>query len=112
VRHALLLAQGYPIGPDHLHQAYIRTRPPVSSSEQTLSGYFTLLLTRARRGELTDARASMIEEMERELFTRAIEMAQGNQAKAARWLGVSRTTMREKLSHFGLHSPGDVHEGQ
>jgi DNA-binding NtrC family response regulator len=39
---------------------------------------------------------------ERELFSRAIQLAQGNQAKAARWLGITRTTMREKLSHFGL----------
>ena len=49
----------------------------------------------------------MIEEMERELFARAIQLAQGNQAKAARWLGVTRTTMREKLIHFGLHPTGE-----
>ena len=48
----------------------------------------------------------MIQEMERELFARAIQFAEGNQAKAARWLGVTRTTMREKLIHFGLHPTG------
>ena len=42
--------------------------------------------------------------MERELYARAIEVAHGNQAKAARWLGVTRTTMREKLTRFGLHA--------
>ena len=41
--------------------------------------------------------------VERELFGRAIELAHGNQAKAARWVGVSRLTMREKLIQFGLH---------
>lgn len=35
------------------------------------------------------------------------ELAQGNQAKAARWLGVARTTMREKLIHFGLRRVGE-----
>jgi DNA-binding protein Fis len=50
----------------------------------------------------------MIEEMERELLARAIQLAQGNQAKAARWLGVTRTTMREKLIHFGLHPAGEL----
>lgn len=35
----------------------------------------------------------------------AIELAQGNQAKAARWLNVSRQTMRDKLTHFGLRTP-------
>jgi DNA-binding protein Fis len=44
----------------------------------------------------------MIEDMERELYTRAIQLAEGNQAKAARWLGVTRTTMLEKLTRFGL----------
>jgi len=48
----------------------------------------------------------MMEDMERELFTRAIELAQGNQAKAARWLGVTRTTMREKLAAFGVRPAG------
>ncbi len=111
VRHTLLLARGYPVSLEHAQQAYARVQRPMPNSEQTLSGYFTDLLTRARRGELPDARASMIEEMERELFSRAIGMANGNQAKAARWLGVSRTTMREKLLHFGLHAGGEALEG-
>jgi nitrogen regulation protein NR(I) len=111
VRHALLLARAYPVSLEHAQQAYARLRKPVPNSEQTLSGYFTDLLARARRGELPDARASMIEEMERELFSRAIGLANGNQAKAARWLGVSRTTMREKLVHFGLLVGGEMLEG-
>jgi DNA-binding NtrC family response regulator len=110
VRHALLLARAYPVSLDHAQQAYARVQRPLPTSEQTLSGYFTELLTRARRGEVTDARAWMIEEMERELFSRAIAMANGNQAKAARWLGVSRTTMREKLAHFGLHASSEMDE--
>ena len=44
-----------------------------------------------------------MEDLERELFTQAIQLADGNQAKAARWLGITRLTMREKLLHFGLH---------
>ncbi len=48
-------------------------------------------------------RAVLLENADRELFTQAIKLAQGNQAKAARWLGVSRLTMREKLTQFGSH---------
>jgi DNA-binding protein Fis len=48
----------------------------------------------------------MLEDMEREIHTRAIQLADGNQAKAARWLGMTRTTMREKLIRFGLR-PAD-----
>jgi DNA-binding protein Fis len=47
----------------------------------------------------------VLEAVERQLFARAIEQANGNQAKAARWLGVSRVTMKAKLVQFGLH-PG------
>ena len=45
----------------------------------------------------------MVEVFERELFGQAIELAQGNQALAARWLGVTPKTLRQKLRHFGLH---------
>jgi len=108
VRQALLLARNYPISLEHAGEAYARTGKSVLVSDQTIAGYLGALLARAERGEGPSGRAQgaharMIEEMERELFARAIQMAQGNQAKAARWLGVTRTTMREKLIHFGLH---------
>jgi len=44
----------------------------------------------------------MIADLEPELFKQAIELAQGNQSKAARWLGVSRMKIRERLIQFGL----------
>jgi len=47
--------------------------------------------------------------VEREVFSQAIQIAQGNQAKAARWLGLSRFTLREKLKQLGLH-PGHQEE--
>ena len=107
VRHALLLARNYPIGLEHAQEAYARTRKSVLVSDQTIAGYFSELLTKAQRGEVEGVHTKMMEEMERELFARAIHLAQGNQAKAARWLGVTRTTMREKLIHFGLHPTGE-----
>jgi nitrogen regulation protein NR(I) len=107
VRHALLLARNYPVSLEHAQEAYARTRKSVLVSDQSIAGYFTGLLAKAQRGDGAGVHAKMIEEMERELFTRAIQLAQGNQAKAARWLGVTRTTMREKLIHFGLHPTGE-----
>jgi DNA-binding protein Fis len=61
------------------------------------------LLAAAQRGDLSDAHARLLVAAEREIFSRAIELARGNQAKAARWLGVSRLTVREKLHQFGIH---------
>ena len=107
VRQALLLARNYSISLEHAQEACARTRKSVLTSDQTIAGYFAELLARAQRGEADGVHAKMIEEMERELFARAIQLAQGNQAQAARWLGVTRTTIREKLIHFGLHPTGE-----
>jgi DNA-binding protein Fis len=76
---------------------------PSRQSRQTLHEYVDGLLAAAQRGELKDAHTRLLQAAEREIFSRAIELAHGNQAKAARWVGVSRLTMREKLIQFGLH---------
>ncbi|HEV2331303.1 MAG TPA: sigma-54 dependent transcriptional regulator [Verrucomicrobiae bacterium] len=108
VRQALLLARGYSITLDHVQTASAGRRTPAAAGEQTIATYFNELLERARRGD-EPAHARMLTDMERELFTRAIQLANGNQAKAARWLGVTRTTMREKLNRFNLRHPeGDA----
>jgi len=52
----------------------------------------------------------MLCEAEREILTQAIMLAEGNQAKAARWLGLSRLTLREKLKQLGLH-PASAESG-
>ena len=53
---------------------------------------------------MEDAHARVTVAVERELYTQAIKLAEGDQTKAARWLGVSRPTMREKLLRYNLHS--------
>src|SRR5262249_20400393 len=110
VRKMLLVAQGYTINADHVSAALTRTRPPTGNSDQTLGEYVNDLLASAQRGEFDDAHARLLQPAEKTLFTRAIELAQGNQAKAARWLGVSRLTMREKLIQFGSHPAQDYPE--
>ena len=63
------------------------------------------LLARAQGGEITDACDRLLAEAEKELITQAMLLAEGNQAKAARWLGLSRLTLREKLTRLGLRAP-------
>jgi nitrogen regulation protein NR(I) len=103
VRQALLLAGKYTISLDHVRQVVAKMRESASASNQSIVAGIGEYLDRARRGEMEGVHARVIEEVERELFAQAIHMAQGNQARAARWLGVSRITMREKLQLFGLH---------
>lgn len=104
IRKTLLLAQDYTINVDHVRAA-LNNAGASDSVDQPLGERIDDLLATAQRGELADVHARVIEFAERELFRRAIELARGNQAKAARWLGVSRITMKAKLVQFGFH-PG------
>jgi len=103
VRQALLLARPFAISLDHVRQVLAKAHKPPAIASQTHGAYVTDLLARAQRGEERNAYQKMMADLEPELFTQAIRLAQGNQAKAARWLGVTRLKMREKLTQLGLH---------
>jgi DNA-binding NtrC family response regulator len=103
VRKVLLLAQGYTVSVEHARSALARPVSAETGDDGSLRHLVDKLLVGARSGEVHDAHAQLIQAAEKELFSRAIELAQGNQARAARWVGVSRLTMREKLIHFGIH---------
>jgi nitrogen regulation protein NR(I) len=104
VRQCLLLARPFPISLEHVQQVLARVRQTSKCSKNSHAAYVADLLARAQRGQVENAYWTMIEELEPELFTQAIQLAQGNQAKAARWLGITRLKMREKLGQLGLHS--------
>ena len=105
IRKVLLLARGYTISADFVKTALAKPGLLPVTAEKSLHIYAEELLAAARRGEISDAYGQLHEAAERVLLGRAIEQAQGNQAQAARWLGISRLTLREKLIQFGLH-PG------
>ena len=107
VRKALLLAQGYTINAEHIRTVLGEFQPAENAAAGPLGDYLNHLLVAAQRGEVSEVHARVIESVERELFRRAIDLAQGNQAKAARWLGVSRITMKAKLVGFGFHPGSD-----
>jgi nitrogen regulation protein NR(I) len=103
VRKSLLVARDYTINLDHVRTALNKNNGQTCSAMHSFGEYVDELLAAARRGEITDTYARVLGTIERELCVRAIEQAQGNQAKAARWLGISRITMKAKLVQFGLH---------
>ena len=107
IRKAVLAAQGYTINLDHVRAAWNKSSDTIASPARAFGDYIDEVLAAARREEIADAHARVIESAERELFTRAIQQAQGNQAKAARWLGITRVTMKAKLVQFGLHPSQD-----
>ncbi len=105
VRRAMLLARPFAVSLEHVQQLFAANPKANIPSNQTHAAYIAELLSRAQHDEEQNVYAKMIADLEPELFSQAIQLAQGNQAKAARWLGITRLKMREKLHHLGLH-PG------
>jgi len=102
VRKALLSARGFGVGLSEVRAACAAAHlsPAVA---QPFAQSIADLLSAASRGELQNLHATVLADAERELLAQAIKLADGNQAKAARWLGISRLTLREKLTAYGLH---------
>jgi two-component system, NtrC family, response regulator len=101
-RKVLLLAGGYTINIDHVRIATSRSLATPDSADQTLRDYAGALLAAAQRGDLAGSHAQLLEAAEREIIGQAIRLTHGNQLQAARLLGISRMTLREKLAQFGL----------
>ncbi len=52
--------------------------------------------------EVRDVFKTVINQVERSLITQCLEWANGNQVKAARVLGITRTTLRRKIEELGI----------
>ena len=76
-----------------------RRKKPLGSAVQTaLACYFSDL-----DGHPPDGLYNMvISEVERPLFEAVMNHVRGNQSKAAKILGINRTTLRKKLEHYKL----------
>jgi len=103
LRKALLLARGLVISRHVIREALAQMNAPRPAVDQTFAEYVSRILDRARKEGFENVRETVIEMADRELYDQAIHRADGDQSKAARWLGVSRPTMLEKLRRFGLH---------
>jgi DNA-binding NtrC family response regulator len=104
VRRALLVTPGYPITLRDVRRAMHPGAGWEAKSDQPLGALVNEYLLRAERGESDEVYAKLLAILEQELFTRAIKVAGGNQVRAARWLGISRFTLRQRLQRLGLKS--------
>jgi two-component system, NtrC family, response regulator len=107
IRKAMLFARGYTVSLDDVRNALQKPLGFAAATHQSISSYVGEVLRATGRGEITDARSVIIETVERELYAQALKLASGNLTKAAKWLGVTRVTMREKLNAYGLRSETD-----
>ena len=89
-----ITAGGAPeIGPEHLS-------PSVRSAGGFAGERDGEVAARAASGEATLAEA--VESLERALILRGLERTGGNRARLARELGISRTTLGERIARYGL----------
>lgn len=51
---------------------------------------------------ISDLYQMVLEEVERPLFESVMANTGGNQTRAAQLMGISRSTLRKKLAHYGL----------
>jgi DNA-binding NtrC family response regulator len=100
---AALLAHGYPIHPEIIRSALEQACLPQPEASLYLQAYVAELLEQAEVEGQTNVQAELTAWAERELYGQAIRLAEGDQTKVGTWLGVSRPTVRERLTHYGLH---------
>lgn len=110
IRKALLNSRGYTIGWQDCRNILAESDSGGAPSAPSLSRLVSTVLDRVIRGEIEEALPHLVQTLERELYEQTLRRSGGNQAQAARWLGVSRLTVREKLRQYGLHPAGGRQE--
>jgi DNA-binding NtrC family response regulator len=112
MRKALLVARGYPITAEIVRNAIAQTTPPHPSTKESFAAYVRRVLDSAMNGERENVFADLGAVVERELYTQAVRRARGDQSRISRWLGVSRPTVREKLTRYRLYPVKGAKEGE
>ena len=102
VRRAALLAQGHAIELKHVKEACGHKPSPPTSTRPYRPEPLTDLFDKARAGEIKNLRQRLFDQLEHAVLERAMSFAKGNHSKVARWLGVTRTTVRQNLRKFGI----------
>lgn len=106
VRQALLRTGGYPIADIDVREV-LRKATRAATAPETVQGMVSEALAAAERGENPNAYDRLVGLLDFEILSQAMARAGGNQAQAARWLGISRVTLREKLRIHGLKAPAE-----
>ena len=107
VEHAMLLARGAPIRPEHLPAHILQSL----RGESPLQGESLEDLVRAQTHRQLDGAEEkdegnvyneVISDVERTVLETTLKRVAGNQVKASKLLGIHRTTLRKKIEEYGL----------
>jgi DNA-binding NtrC family response regulator len=97
LRRALLKRRELVIGREDLRELIQQTESAPRGSALTLESLSNRVLEEAESHGEGSALRSAVAELEAVLIREALRRTGGNQSKAARWLGITRLTLREKI---------------
>ncbi|MGB3120952.1 MAG: sigma-54 dependent transcriptional regulator, partial [Verrucomicrobiales bacterium] len=107
IRRAVIFSNGYPLTPDLVEKALEGAAGYVPGGQlegtgETLEDLVATALDRARKSGEGRAYEELVSGVERKLISMALQRSGGHLGQVAGWLGISRVTLRKKLSELGL----------
>ncbi|MDB4537774.1 sigma-54 dependent transcriptional regulator [Akkermansiaceae bacterium] len=104
VRRSLIDSRGFTITRSTIEQTLSPTQPTIPTAPtEGLANHVASRLISASKGELDEGAFPVLSaDLEEELYRQAVQLSHGNQSKIAKWLGVSRMTVRDKLDKYDL----------
>jgi two-component system nitrogen regulation response regulator GlnG len=112
LEHAVIIARGGPLLPEHFPAAPGLSQPTADPAQQLTLAVRHWLDERVRAAAPVapaDLYAELLRQVEPPLFEEVIRRLQGNRWVAAQWLGLNRATVRKKLGLYGL---ADIARGE
>ncbi|MFH2137842.1 MAG: sigma-54 dependent transcriptional regulator [Candidatus Omnitrophota bacterium] len=101
IRKAILFSRGSIILPEHilLNDDSI---PNIAECGVNFTALLAQVISQRVQMKTGTLYKDIIEEAEKTLITEAVKISQGNQSQAARLLGISRPTLKDKIEKLGL----------
>jgi transcriptional regulator with GAF, ATPase, and Fis domain len=116
IRRAMLMATGPTIVPETLPKEIIDNTPSAPGMGNSASGDSSVDLSRFVDGLAAHNSENLYQEtlqmMERYLIARVLRETHGNQSQAARRLGITRGSLRNKMRDLGIQIEQVVDEGE
>ncbi|EDY81887.1 Sigma-54 interaction domain family [Verrucomicrobiia bacterium DG1235] len=98
----LIRSKGYAITKELVEQLLRNEEISQPKNSESLSQIVSKFLDTSEKDQKGDAYDSIIEAVDKELISQALARSEGNLAQASRWLGLSRLTLRKKISKLEL----------
>jgi DNA-binding NtrC family response regulator len=102
IRKALLRSRGFAIDEASITSLLDETEPVEGRASGSIEEFCREMLEQAIQGRIASAHDSAVEKIEAILIDEALSRSGGNISQAAKWLGLSRLTLREKAKKFGV----------